>query len=433
MLQDDVAGTLRERHLEGDTLFPAYEDYCFANVPDAVASVLGDDTTAVSAEVSRESRPRLPARVFDGVDTDVRNVAVVLLDGFGYDHWKRRHERHDLLADLTERGTVTPLTSIYPSETAAAITTMHTGRQPVEHGNLGWFQHLGGPDDGVVVQTLPFTTLDDEPVGEAFGDASPERIFEGDTLYRRLAASGVDPHVVHPAAIEGGAYSNRSLRGATTTPYENVAEMALRVRQTLEAADDPTYVYGYVPHLDAAGHAHGNDSPEYRAQIGMVADCLRRELVERLDPETARETLLIVTADHGQVDTSPEENVDLGELGVEEFLARDADGEPIRAVGGPRNLQFHTRPGETAALAERLAEAAPVRTFDAETLRDRGLFGDREPSATFERRRPDLVAVPERGMLWYDDGHFEHVGMHGGLHPTEMLVPFGAVRLDELQ
>lgn len=83
---------------------------------------------------------RLPDDAIAGVECgDAENVVVLLVDGFGYEHWKRERDVHPLLSALTERGIVTPLTSVYPSETAAAITTVHTGRKPVEHGLLGWF------------------------------------------------------------------------------------------------------------------------------------------------------------------------------------------------------------------------------------------------------------------------------------------------------
>lgn len=423
MIHDSVARGLEDAHGDDGALFPAYEELCFANVPDTLLSVL--DAPA--------ERP-LPASVFDGVETDVDNVVLILLDGFGYEAWRRTADSHPFLASLSDRGAVTPLTSIYPSETAAAITTLHTGLQPVEHGLLGWGQYV--PELDATIQTLPFLTADGTPAEEAFGDdADPALLFDAETLYQRAGRAGITSQLVHPAEFEDSAYDSMVKRGAETVPYGSVAEMALRVRQTLEAADGPTYVNAYVPHLDATAHDHGNQSAEYAAQVGMVADCLQRELVENLDSETAERTLLIVTADHGQVDTRPAENVDLDALGVEPHLKRDGDGDPIPALGGPRNLQFHVREGHVQALAEVLesASGADLRTFTREEYEARGLFGDRAPSARFEERRPDLVAVPRELTVWYDDGHLEMVGMHGGLHPHEMLVPFATSRLDALQ
>ena len=100
MRRDRVETELLDAHAEDGAVFPAYDDYCFANVSDTVASVLGADA----------DRP-LPGDVFEGVATDVDNVVVVLVDGFGWEHWKRDQDDHRFLADLTAAGTVTPLTS----------------------------------------------------------------------------------------------------------------------------------------------------------------------------------------------------------------------------------------------------------------------------------------------------------------------------------
>lgn len=138
------------RVAEDGYFFPDYDGYCLANVPETLLSLLDD-----------RFEHRLPADVLDGVDTDVSQVVVVLLDGLGWDQWRRDVDYAPLLDAFENRGTVAPLTSVYPSETAAAITTFHSGRSPSEHGLLGWFQYVEAYD--AILQTLPFTTLDDEP------------------------------------------------------------------------------------------------------------------------------------------------------------------------------------------------------------------------------------------------------------------------------
>lgn len=70
MLRDSVAHRLRETRSEGEYLFPAYDDYCFSNVQGTAFSVLGESLGR-----------RLPDDALEGVDADVENVLVVLLDG----------------------------------------------------------------------------------------------------------------------------------------------------------------------------------------------------------------------------------------------------------------------------------------------------------------------------------------------------------------
>jgi hypothetical protein len=422
MLNDEVADELRTDEFAPRFIRPAWDDYCFANVPDTVLTLFGNDSEVV--------RP-LPERAFEDVATDVEHVVLVFVDGFGWNHFQRVWGDHSFLARLAERATVTPLTSGYPSATAAAVSTIHTGRQPAEHGVLGWNTHV--EELGGYVQTLPFADRERTPLGEVRDDPDPAALLDEQTLYERLDSRSV---LVQPDGIGDGPYDSQANRGAEIVNYENVAQAAYRVREQLETVAEPTYCYCYLPNVDALSHAQGVAHGETDAQLGAVCHAIERELVEKLDPGVAERTLLLVTADHGEVDSTPETTVNLGNLDLEGHLRRDNAGDPIPALGGPRNLQFHARDGHRDALRVDLENGlAPLDSLilDRETIIEEKLFGDRESSERFERRCPDLLVVPRYGFAWYDDGHLSNSGMHGGMHPDEMLVPFAAARIDALK
>ncbi|MEM4781356.1 MAG: alkaline phosphatase family protein [Halalkalicoccus sp.] len=416
MLRETVERALRERRADDGTLRPEYGDYCFSNVPDTLSSIVG----------APAERP-LPDDVFSGVETEADRVVCVLLDGFGYAHWKRDYGKHPFLADLTASGTVTPLTSTYPSETAAAMTTFASGRQPVEHGVLGWWQYV--PEIDRVIQTLPFTTLDDEPLEETHG-IGRDALFPDLSTYERIAAAGRVLTVVQPAEIAAVTARRLDDERVETRPYRDAAEMALEIRRTLESGRE--FVYAYSPRIDGVAHESGTEGDAYQAQLASVTAALRRELCEQLDPAIAGETLLVVAADHGQVDTEAEKNVDLGGVEIWDHLRRDGDGEPIPPVGGPRNVRFHVRDGHVEALAAELS-ALDARLFTRQQALARDLFGDREPHPEFDDRCGELICVPRTESVWWTDDELELVGMHGGLDPNEMLVPFAAADLVDLQ
>lgn len=394
--------------------FPDYDGYCLANVPETLLSLLDD-----------RFEPPLPADVLDGVDTDVSQVVVVLLDGLGWDQWRRDVDYAPLLDAFENRGTVAPLTSVYPSETAAAITTFHSGRSPSEHGLLGWFQYVEAHD--AILQTLPFTTLDDEPAADVFEDADPEVLSDAEPLYPRVADAGVDVHLYQPSSFDPDTPS------AEDHPYRNVADAVAELRLDVEAAvadsnanERGAYRYLYVPEIDAVAHEIGTGHDRYRAQVRAVIEAVRFELLDRLDDAAADETLFVVVADHGHVDIDPETNVDLRETAVWDHV------DERKPVGSPRNVQFHDVDAD--ALVETFAAefVDDVRTFTREEYLDRDLFGP-GTCRTFEQRAPDLVAVHrERGMWWVED-ELDLVGMHGGLSREEMLVPFAAGRVADLR
>ena len=418
MLRTDVASSLRAEFGEDGYLFPDYEGYCFANVPHTVASVLGVETGRT-----------LPEDVLADADaSDVENVLVVLVDGFGFEQWRRERDHHPFLDRLSAEARVTPLTSIYPSETAAAITTFHTGRLPAEHGVVGW--DVYEPNADVSFETLPFRTKD----GERPEDVSRSEVADARSLYVELADAGVASHHVVPF--------EETNEGAALHTYESLDEFPARVRDALRAGvtgDNPSYCYAYVPHVDHEGHRSGTTSNAYRETVGEVFEAVE-EVVSQLDaaddPAVAEETLLVVTADHGHVNTDPERNVNLDRWDwLLDALQRYGDGTPVRFSGSPRNLHLHLQEGRAMEVASTLRDELDARVFEREEVLDRELFGDVPPSETFRRRLGDVVVSHrDLSLCWGDTepDDLELVGMHGGLNPEEMLVSFAAVRADEL-
>ncbi|AEH37443.1 alkaline phosphatase family protein [Halopiger xanaduensis] len=411
MLRSDLEDQLRDRSEDDGYLFPAYDSFCFANVPHTVASILG-------AETGRT----LPDEALAGVETDVENVLVVLIDGLGLNRWKSERDDVPLLKRLTERGTVTPLTSVYPSETAAAMTTYHTGALPAEHGVIGW--NVYEPTVGTSFLALPFVDKDgNPPAGLEPGDVADAEPWVVD-LER-----DVDVHYV-TGYPEHEAY-------ATNHEYESLEDLGSTLEGALDAPASPSYTFAYVPHVDVAAHQHGTTAEQYREALAQACAQLEDALAT-VDRDTAEETLVLVTADHGHVDTDPDRNVDLTEFDVlEESLERGPDGDPIRYAGSPRNVHLHLREGTVERVRDALRGRLDARVVRRETVLEKRLFGDCEPSTTFGRRLGDLVVSHRELGVWYGGDYepeeLELVGMHGGLNPAEMLVPLAACRLSALQ
>jgi hypothetical protein len=422
MLRDDVEDDLRERLQDGPRLFPAYEDYCFGNVPGTLTSALGVPT----------GTRRLPGDVYQGVDgvtvdddRDVDYVLLFLVDGFGLAQW-HDHRDHAVVSAVEESTTVTPLTSVFPSETAAAITTLNTGAYPAEHGVLGW--DVYDPDLDASFLGLGF----DGTGGADVSTYDAEDAFAADAIYPDLAARGVDCRTVAPFPSSDS--------GATGSQYdgEDLSTLPATVADAVTAADDPAYVYTYLPQIDGSGHHDGNKSRAYADVVDETWDAVADAVDAargRLDEDD--DVLVAFTADHGQIDTDPERNVDLTEYPtVVDGLERFEDGSPVYLSGGPRSVELHVRDDAKAPVRRVLEDEVGAFVLDGEEALSQELYGDGPLAPETERRVGDLVVLhPDLGVYFGGDvagTSLRFVGMHGGLHPDEMLVLFAAGRLEDV-
>ncbi|QOS11478.1 phosphodiesterase/nucleotide pyrophosphatase domain protein [Haloferax gibbonsii] len=411
---DADAQALRERQSDGDYLLPAYDDWCFSRIPGTVADLLGAD-----------AGPRLPAEATADYD-DVSRVVVFLVDGFGLAQWDGERDRIPFLREFERTGRVTPLTTVFPSETAAAMNTFHSGALPSEHGVVGW--NVYDPDADEMFEALPFLRKD---------GTQPERIDRADvadceSVYPDLAAAGVETHHVTPFPSE------------ETVPHtydpEDLSTFSDAFAEAAESAADPSYIFAYLPQTDAVAHGEGVDSEAYRetaAETFARVENAIATLAEATDEDDAGETLVCLTADHGLVDTDPERNPDLSETPFDlvSDLRTLTDGTPIRFSGSPRNVHLHLRDDRIEPVSDLLTTELDARVFRKREVLERELFGP-APSPTFERRLGDLVVVHRDLGVWYGDeepGNLGFVGMHGGLHPDEMLIPFATATLDSLR
>jgi predicted AlkP superfamily pyrophosphatase or phosphodiesterase len=344
----------------------------------------------------------LPAAMTAGVER-AESVGVVLLDAFGM-RFVERHADHPLLRRLDA---VNPLASQFPSTTTAHVTTMHTGMPVGEHGLYEWIVYE--PAYGDVMTPILFSPAGSLEPGTLRGiemaDVLPET-----TFYRGLEPRSV---VLSPAAFSPSLYDSVALRGAELRTFP---DMATGAAMFAEALREPGYAYLYWHMIDATGHLHGPDSPEFDAACVTALDALDAAL--RDGP-----ALVLLTADHGQIGVDPSRVDYLDDLLPEigELLAH-------APAGSARDVFLHARPGRAeeleGALRVRLGERAEVRAAA-------GLFPDAGPR--LRERMADVCVLPAPGrMAWLRSSRSVESrfrGHHGGMTPDESRTWLGAMIL----
>jgi hypothetical protein len=349
-----------------------------------------------------------------GIDT----VVLLIVDALGYwqlqDHLaagdlptlERHFDRHE--------ASLAPLTSTFPSTTPAALTTLHTGVTPAEHGLVGFT--IWWPDRATVAQTVLFRDL---LSGTPLADA--QRLVTVPSVYQQLAAIGVASHAVIPAGIAGSMLSTWHFAGARLHPYATLGALPDAIVHAL-AAGGPKYVVAYWPEYDGACHEHGPSSSEAQHAARQFDAALALLLTALGHPENV---LVILTADHGQRPLDPDEAIRLNDDPV---LTRWLASAPL----GERCARyFRIHPGSESIVTRYLEPVAEVaRMADIWAA---GLFGGPPAAASFPLRTGNLLAIPRgrRQLHWaFAEAERTEVyrGGHGGWTEWEMIVPVVAIR-----
>jgi hypothetical protein len=358
---------------------PVLPDYAGRNVCNIVPALLG-----------RRPVTWLPEPV-----TGARTVVLLVLDGLG---WEAVATHPDRLAEIGALAG-TPITTVVPSTTPAALTSITTGLPPGRHGVTGFRIRV----DHTVLNAIRWQQAD----GKRPPDPS--------TFQRHEVFGGRAVPVVTKAEFRSSGLTGAHLRGTDFLGWVTPAVLVERVR-ALACAGAP-FVYAYYPGVDEVAHAHGLGEPFYPAELA-VADRLVGALLDALPPDAA----LIVTADHGQVDLGPDSWIGLGPL------------DPMVAVyaGDARFRYLHARPGAAADLAA-AAEAlvgGDAWVFPRDRLFDEGWLGP-EPSGPARARVGDVVLAARTPVGFVDPTFTRETGLrsaHGSLTREEMEVPLVAGR-----
>lgn len=429
MINQNILNIIKQERQKGQFVYPFYGRYSIAEIVPTILSIFGLPT----------DRPPLPPEFYQAKSEDAKKVVLFFLDGLGYEQLVKYHAKLPFFDRLVRRGEVYPLTSVFPSTTAAALTTISTGLTPEEHGLPEWCVYFEEVD--MLIETLPFRPLKQEARDSLLlMGGRPEMLYDaGPTIYEKLRAAKIKSFVFNHEEYAHGVYSTVSGKGAETVPYLSGTDLMVKLRKLLRTVAGPAYFFVYWSSIDAVEHNFGPHTDEHLAELSFFSHLAMAELLHKLDPETAKDTLLIVAADHGQVRVRPEESVYLESYpSVTANFQKGKGGQPITPTGSPRDVFLFIEPpkiDETLTILKRELSSR-VEAITIEEAIKSGLFGVGTPTEKFLRRIGNLLILPYRDdTVWYNhvpEMPFKFLGHHGGLSEEEMIVPLAISRLTDL-
>lgn len=420
---------IHNHRLEGletgeELVHPYYQGLSLLNIPSSLCRWLGaPDLTAM---------PLLPQLVSFFGEGTARRIILVVVDGLGLQQLQGWLADHPDLAwgRLLRQGLLTPLTSIVPSTTAAALTTLWTGRSPVEHGLVGyelWLKEYGMVANMIRQSPMSFDSSRSAPGSLSFAGFQPESALPWPTLGTHLAAHGIKSYAFQHSAIARSGLSRMYFRDVQIQPFSSASELWINLRTLLEQSpSERLFSWVYWSDVDLLSHLYGPKSEQVRAEFHHLSRAIEELFLEKLSEQARQDTLLILAADHGLIHTPFNPHYNLA--GHPNLLRR----LHIQPTGENRLFYLHPRPGQLEAVREYIQRTWPrfFRLLDPGYAAAVGIFGPGEPHPDLSDRIGEVLGIAQQqAYLWWSLKEDVLRGRHGGMSAQEMVVPFLAAWL----
>lgn len=327
---------------------------------------------------------------------EYQNVIILLLDGMGKNIMDRNLEPDGFFQSHLA-GTYS---SVFPPTTVAATTTISSGKNPSEHSWLGWDCYYKPIDKNVTV-FLNRETETGKTAAE-FDVAGTYCPYEN--IVDRIRESGQHAYYATPFAEPNPA------------SFDQICERIIELCEKPEKK----YIYAYWVEPDKSMHQAGCYAKESRQVL---------QRVERQVSELCRQlsdTLVIVTADHGHVNS---DGVCIRDYPrIMECLVRMPSIEP-------RALNLFVKKGMEGQFEREFAEAFGEKflLFTKKQVKEKKLFGAGREHERFDEMLGDYLAVAVSDLSVYHtrEEADSFIGVHAGLTEDEMTVPLIVIEIPE--
>ncbi|HWQ05131.1 MAG TPA: alkaline phosphatase family protein [Longilinea sp.] len=392
-------------------LLPDYSATTLANLPATICRWLGADPLGCP--------PLAPQWRQLTASEQYQHVILLVVDGLGLKLFKR-FWNSDPWVDWIQAGALAPLTSVVPSTTAAALTSLWTGCTPAEHGIIGfdlWLKEFG------MVGNMIFHSP------SAFGGETgslrragfqPETFLPVTTLGAHLHRQDIKVFSFQHNTIARSGLSTMLLPDVETLGYRTLSDLWVTLASVQESlAGERSYTYVYYGDLDELSHRYGPDDERVLLEFSAFTHLLERFML-KLAKKRRGDTLFLMVADHGQIQTPHFSKYEL--RNHPELLRHFA----IQPTGEARLPYLFVRPGREQAVRDYLQQvwAGQFEMLPGELVLQSGLLG-REPvyARTYDRLG-DWVVLPQgNAYWWFPERENPLLGRHGGLSQAEMVVP----------
>ncbi len=427
MLNETSVQAVKAAQFSQQFVKPLYDSYNFSNIPTTVEFLLTGKQS--------NGPTMLPLDVFGNLPTRYDKVLFFFVDAFGWRFFERYAEKYTFLQTVVQQGVVSKITSQFPSTTAAHVTSIHTGLPVGQSGVYEWNYYEPLVDD--LISPLLFSYVNYTEADKLKRDTLKKAnipatsFFPEQTVYKRLKEQGIVSHVLQHQNYTPSTYSDIAFQGARQHSYQHI-EVALSYLAELVTVENapPSYYFVYFDRIDAACHHYGPFSKEFESEVDSFFKAMDALFTQKIAGK-AQNTLLILSADHGQVEVNPATTYYLDrELpDFHRYLVTNKQGHLLVPAGSARDMFLYVKEeyidDAVSLLQQKLAGRAEV--YKTRDLLAQHFFGEAAPSPIFLARLGNVVILPYKNeTVWWSQGgkyDMRFLGHHGGLTREEMEIP----------
>lgn len=407
-------GRLMSTYLKHNFLLPAYGKQSIAEVMPTIVEKLG----------GRSSRPKLDSNYFP--EQPIDNIMMLIVDGLGYDYYEHLAKHSEFFKRILDNDRLAPLTSVFPSTTPAALTTLYSGLTPQEHGLLEWYTYF--EEFQRIIMPMQFRVSWEDEVNSLVNDGGkPSHLYQHVTAYQLLQDANVESYIITPSRFVPSIYNDAVMHRAIIKTYDTMEQM-FSLGKELVGEKHNSLISLYWGDIDSTGHKYGPGSAEYLYQIEVLAKAFDQYFATADQDQGPH--LFMMISDHGQIPVNLEKLTYLEDIfDFNKYLYVNQRQEIIVPYGSPNDVFLLTNPHRTEELMEILrADLSGIaEVWFTRDLLSMKYFGLYEPTEIFSRRVGSVCIIPYPGHhVWFEyagSKEYSQKGLHGGLSRSEMLVP----------
>ncbi|HML23204.1 MAG TPA: alkaline phosphatase family protein [Aggregatilinea sp.] len=399
-----------------EIVFPYYEGLSIRNLAHTAIRLLdGKPSTA------RLGSSPLDGRLWEPLWGQAKRVVLFISDGMG---WRLLQEivasdpeAAQIVADLTGNGTLTPITSITPSTTAAALPCIWTGSGPIGNGMTGTRLFLR--EFSVLADMLHYSPMNGRHRSDVLEEWGLDfsTFIPVSTLGEELAARHIESYALLQKDLFGSGLSKLMHRGITgAVKHYGYTDLWVTLRDLLrETRGKRCFINVYWSGVDGSSHLYGTVTEQSVTEIRRQLADLRDVLLA--DGISDGHTLMMLVADHGH--SAVKNVIDLTAHPVLLDMLRCGLG------GDSRLTHLYLRDGMRDAAMAYVREhfADSVVALDTSDAIRAGLFGPDPCYPEAAARLGDVTLIAREGTIVSTKASPGSLSRHAGMSAREMLVP----------